>query len=416
MSIPNGVMYAQVDHAAGVQDYAPSAMCLRLIGISEQDFKSEAFNSDAGCSTYLVDLAWSDVQELLSLRGRAGTSQLVLRRWAQAIEEWPPGWWIVIHYTKLQAVSNSYAYELFTDASLPTYMTLTAVSMVSGPELTAPALSATGPSVARRQNFQVVAFHVGQGMCSLVQGSTGAGILLDAGAGTPVSRKAYQANTRQVNFNNDLETRTQALTKLEAIISHPDSDHWRVLDWDHRLCRQVTAIYTPSNTTSLGLKSKHVIGRVHAIGSSTVTNGTGGPPILKLHRSAPKHSDRNGECLIVEAVFNGRVLFPGDYVYDRFATDKNPAINALASASFDAVVVPHHGDTASRLNVVQPASSRSKAFFSAGNHPLYQHPRQNSMAAHKSAGFTNISRQRGKPLAPQQTASAKQDIDEILLP
>jgi len=415
MSIPNGIMYAQVDHAAGVQDYAPGAMCLRLIGISEQDFKSEAFNSDAGCSTFLIDIAWTDVQELLGLPKRFNASQLVLRRWTQALEEWPPGWWIVIHYTKARGTSNSYAYELFTDAGMPTYMTLKSLSLVSGPELRAPALSTTKPSIAR-QTFKVMAFHVGQGMCSLVQGDAGGGILLDVGAGTPVTRQAYQSNTGQANFKNDLETRTRALATLEAIISHPDSDHWRVLDWDRRLCHQVTAIYTPSNTASLGLKSKHVVGRVHAIGSSTVTNGPGGPPVLKLHRSAPRHSDRNGECLVVEAVSNGRVLFPGDYVYDRFVTDSNLAIKALATASFDAVVVPHHGDTASRLNVVQASTRTSKAFFSAGNHALYQHPRQTSITAHTKAGFKKISRQPGKPLTPTQTTSTAQDIDEVLLP
>jgi len=415
MSIPNGVMYAQVDQAVSVQDYPPEAMCLRLIGVSEQDFLSQAFNSDHGCSTFLIDVAWSDVRAVLGLPERFSPSPLALGRWTEALEDWRPHWWIVIEYIKQRKITRSYAYELFTDAEPPTYMTVKSLSFVSGPALTAPALSKSIPSIASRQNFHILAFHVGQGMCSLVQGGTD-GILLDVGAGTPVTRAAYQANTNQSIFNNDLESRTQALTALQAVISHPDSDHWRVLDWDQRLRNQVSDIFTPLNTASLGLKSKHVIKNVQAIGNSTVTNGPGGPPVLKLHRSAPWHSDRNGECLVVEAVCNGRVLFPGDYVYDRFAKDGNLDIKALASSSFDAVVVPHHGDAASGLSVVKASSSTSKAFFSAGNHAMYQHPRQTSMTAHKSAGFKNISRQLGKPLVPPKTASQVKDINEVSLP
>ena len=105
--------------------------------------------------------------------------------------------------------------------------------------------------------------------------------------------------------------------------------------------------------------------------------------------------DSNGICLISTIAFPGMItLLPGDYTYDRFTTDMNLAIRQLHSNSYGSIVVPHHGDAMSSLNVPSGGMTRSGipvALFSAGTHQGYQHPTNASLTAHTKAGYQNIS-------------------------
>lgn len=384
--VPDGVMYAQVEQARAVQDYEPSRSCVRLIGVDTDSFRTEAFNSGDGCRTYFVDIAWDTL--LATMGAAAGSFQgWPWAGWPQLlVDDWPDTLWVVLTYSRASEFSGVYAYEIFADAN-PTYLALKSVSFVTGPSVSAAPASTQVPTVPSSQTFTLYAYHVGQGMCALLKGQTD-GFLLDVGAGKPITRAAYR--THGTSFVNELLPAIKGLS-LQVVISHPDSDHWRLLDWDSSLCANVTAVYQPSRTAALAFKSPLIKPRVHALGSTRVTNGPGGATLFKAHRSQPKVSDRNGECLVVETHCGGRGLFPGDYVYDRMATDGDPAIKALATSAFDAVMVPHHGDTASASVLVSPTRpSSTPAFFSAGTHAGYGHPTSASLIAHKAVHFANI--------------------------
>ena len=263
--------------------------------------------------------------------------------------------------------------------------------------MTPPPLATTGPIIATSQAFDLSAFHVGQGMCALLHGAAD-GLLLDVGAGVPINRQHYRRWLRAPAsgaFTNELRLRTHGLN-LQAIISHPDSDHWRLLDWDPQLFGATRHIFTPAGAPALALKSSRAIGRVSSLaGTTTVANGPFGQPLLKAHRSSPAASDRNGECLVVEThtgtLGQDHSLFPGGYVYQRMAADGVAAIVGLSSATLDAVMVPHHGDAASASVLPTPRTAQhTAAFFSAGTHIGYGHPTAASISAHATRGFLNI--------------------------
>jgi hypothetical protein len=311
--------------------------------------------------------------------------------WSRILEDnWPSGLWVVLRYTKSNTPTEAYAYEIFANIEEPTYLNISAIQLISGPLVMAAQVASPSNSTHRVSSYTLCAYHVGQGMCALIKGQND-GFLLDVGAGTPVNRADYRRGKKSngTPFLNELKSATSGLA-LQAVISHPDSDHWRLLDWDPGLLTSVTAIFHPSGTAALAFKSPHVIGRVHSLGTTTVYDRYGAK-LLTAYRSLPATSDRNGECLVVETYCHGVGLFPGDYVYNRMATDGDPVIQALSTKAFDAVMVPHHGDTPSSSVTITPASAHSTpAFFSAGTHSSYKHPKKASLTAHTKRLFKNI--------------------------
>jgi beta-lactamase superfamily II metal-dependent hydrolase len=395
------VLYAQVEQAKAIQDYPPFKSCVRLVAVDEAAFQGQAFNSPQGCKTYFVDIAWGSVFFERAFGGaKQGHHFDGPWKWMSdsMLDDWPDRLWIRLGYTRTPRPTGAYYYEIFANED-QINISIESVQLLAGPAVTPAPLSKTGPAVANSQNFELSAFHVGQGMCALLAGQHD-GLLLDVGAGIPISRQTYRQWMRapaSTAFINELRARTQGLD-LQVILSHPDSDHWRLLDWDSQLFAATTHIFTPAQTSALALKSSRAVGRVFSLaGSTTVTNGPNGLPLLKAHRSSPAVSDRNGECLVVEThtgpQAQERCLFPGDYVYDRMAVDSMAVIASLSSAQLDAVMVPHHGDAASAAVLVTPKIvGRTAAFFSAGTHKGYGHPTLASTSAHASAGFDNIDR------------------------
>lgn len=404
------IMYAQVEQARAIQDYPPFRPCVRLVGIDAVDFGNQAFNMPTGCKAHFIDIASSHLLEAFAEgamhdppAGAPGAPGAAGCCWPFPPGGWPDDWpdrlWIELGYQHEPRVTGAYLYELFSDDDKVHDISIHRLRLLTGPAVQPPPLAATGPMVGGSQAVDLSAFHVGQGMCALLRCQKD-GILLDAGAGTPVRRGIYRQSLRSPTtspFVNDLRTATANL-RLQAIISHPDSDHWRLLDWDLALLASTNAIYTPHGAPALALKARQVIAKVHSLaGRMVVTNGAGGKVLLDVHRSSPAVSDRNGECLVVQAHSGPGckydTLLPGDYVYDRMAADHNADIRALSSASFDAVMVPHHGDAASAAVLVSPTVAASTvAFFSAGTHTGYKHPTQASLQAHQAAGFRNIDR------------------------
>jgi len=233
-------------------------------------------------------------------------------------------------------------------------------------------------------HFSLTAFHVGQGMCSLLAGDEHA-FFLDLGAGTPIRRPAYpalQKNEVLSSVNN-----LPSGCRIVVVLSHPDSDHWRLLDWDSRLAASVDAIVLPSRIPSLAFKSQVLSGRVYSADDFVVRLGSGRDE-LRVYRSVPARSDRNGECLVCNVEIGGRnALLSGDYVYKRMSADGHAALSSLQSEKYDALVVPHHGDRASAKKVPVANTDQAIAFFSAGNHASYGHPHAKSRQAHIDRGY-----------------------------
>jgi beta-lactamase superfamily II metal-dependent hydrolase len=288
----------------------------------------------------------------------------------------------------------SYHYPTFTSADVdPTFCTLENIEPVLAsspmPELPTPP---TADSVDLFLNNQpplplsLHTFHVGQGMCSLLDDGVN-GVLFDIGAGKPVIRRTYPT------IKNELVGSIAGLQSLNIILSHADEDHWRILQWDSSIRAKVRHIFVPSGSRSLSFQDRSIRGTIRSSGG--FVHQLAGNGILSVTKAQPVQVDNNGICLISTIALPGvTTLLPGDYTYDRFITDINPAVRQLHSNSYDSIVVPHHGDARSSLNVPAPGTTRSRipiAFFSAGTHQGYHHPTNVSLTAHTKAGYQNIS-------------------------
>lgn len=390
--IPEGQLFAQVESVWAVKDYPPYRNCVRLIGVDRSAFDSESYNSESGCQTYVIDLDWRDVAPHLAWKGTFP--------W---FDPGPPNGfrgnpnrkanWLKIDYALAADFANSYAYPAF-EAADPIYIHIRDVSRVSGAIVQPLALSTTHAHLQPSTGIapcRLTAFHVGQGMCSVFHGED-RGYVLDAGAGTPVRRKQYLAGAHDdgMPFVNELRHLVSTLSEASAILSHPDSDHWRLLDWDAALLGKMQSVFLTAGEPALAFAAPAVKPKV--VGICDQVFNLNSRNWLDVRRSRPATSDKNGECLVTAVHCGQRVaLLPGDYVYERMGTDSNVAIVQMAQQRFDAVVVPHHGDEASAAQVVAPRQPlESRAFFSAGNHTGYGHPTPASVASHRRRDFLVI--------------------------
>ncbi|CAJ2766841.1 ComEC/Rec2 family competence protein [Burkholderia pseudomallei] len=390
--IPDGVMYCKLETSNGVKDYAPRVRCVRLFGVSLSSFQIEEWTDANGCEVHILDIS---IRDWIHAVNRAH-HELGVPWWkdlwlfheesslGDSLEESP---WVEVKYKLARGPSDSYAYPAFT-GSAPTYIEIDTVQFAWGPAIPPLAEASSLPTYrvkGTERDWKLEGFHVGQGMCSVFHNDE-SGFLLDAGAGTPVNREAYQAESIANELMPLVEKLATSDASLPMIISHPDADHWRLLDWDVELLNRVGPVYLPSGRPSLAFNSHIIKPRVHGIGTRTLFHS--GPTSLSVYRSAPTSSDKNGECLVTVCEAAGKkALLPGDYVYKRMKSEAGTPISLLSAGQFDAVVVPHHGDEASSEQVFLPGGSESKAFFSAGTHQGYGHPTQSSIDAHRAAGF-----------------------------
>jgi beta-lactamase superfamily II metal-dependent hydrolase len=387
-AVPERELFAQVDTWWAVKDYPPIRNCVRLIGVDTYSFNNQLFNSEFGCQTYVLDLDWRD------LLYAPYPTPFWFPCAAHPDFDEGHGAWLRVTYETSSDTTSSYAYPAF-EAADPTYLNVLNVEPVPGPSV-APVPFSPAPvtafPAAEDVPYALTAFHVGQGMCAVMHGPS-SGYVLDAGAGTPVSRRDYLAKRHEdgAPFVNELRPLVDGLARVSAILSHPDADHWRLLDWDEVILAKLQNIFLPAGQPALAFNAPRVKPKVSGLGDFVFSMNSRNQ--LDVRRSGPTRSDKNGECLVTVAHCERRKgLLPGDYVYDRMATDRNPDIVRFAHDSYDAVVVPHHGDEASAARIVRPSrSGRSEAFFSAGTHAGYGHPTTMSIESHERAGFRKIS-------------------------
>ncbi|MDR7020215.1 hypothetical protein [Aeromonas salmonicida] len=233
-------------------------------------------------------------------------------------------------------------------------------------------------------DFSLKAYTVGQGMCSLLCDGD-VGYLLDAGAGTPITRKNYIDKKIKNELSNDIDK----LNKLYLILSHLDSDHFRIIRWDSTILSKIDTIFIPLNLKWVESNEKSISGKVAAINKLSVTSKNF---ILNAFRTEhyTSSAEKNDNELVTHLVLNNNnILYPGDYSYTKITKDKNTEISTLAELKYHLLLVPHHGDKDSQYKIPKPQNDSSLAYFSAGDHKSWCHPNTESLDEHKSLGYKN---------------------------
>lgn len=233
-------------------------------------------------------------------------------------------------------------------------------------------------------DFLLNSYTVGQGMCSLLHNGD-VGYLLDAGAGTPVTRKNYLDK----KIINELSEDIKRLNKLYLILSHLDSDHFRIIRWDSTILSKIDTIFIPFNLPWIDSSEKSISGKVAAIKKLSVTSNN-----LALNAFRTEHykksAEKNDNELVTHIVLSDKhILFPGDYSYNKITKDKNSSISVLTQLKYHLLLVPHHGDKDSQYQIPPPQNDNSLAYFSAGNHKSWCHPNAESLDEHKLLGYNN---------------------------
>lgn len=234
-------------------------------------------------------------------------------------------------------------------------------------------------------DFRIIPYSVGQGMCSLLHNGK-IGYLLDAGAGKPVLRDNYIKS----NIINDLINDISDLDEVYLILSHLDSDHFRLIRWDGNILGKIKEIYIPFGLSWLDSKEKLINKKVRPIKELTVKSKN---MALNCYRTEhPSASEKkNDNELITWIELNGEnILYPGDYVYSSIDKDKNKNVSMMSKNDYEFICVPHHGDKESQYLIPSPSSESSVVYFSAGNHSSWKHPTPESVSEHKNKGFNTI--------------------------
>lgn len=385
-----------------IRDYADEGACVRLIGVEDRHNWATMLESE-GANTFTLDVDQTELERFVGLQSCLVSRMLsrisglfrYIRR--PGLPSSPNSYWAEYYWLRIVADCSeenkgpNYLYQTFS-TNYPEFFRLVDAAWEPGD----PLVRIVGP-VSNQEHAVGLpgtsvtlcsAFHVGQGMCALVKGD-GGGVLLDAGAGKPISRSRYLSG----QLRNDLTTATAGLS-LKMVLSHAHRDHWNLLAWDTSLLGRVDDIFIPDKTNALVFKDVAIRHKLRPIGASLrLTMNTDSR--LDVFRTAPAPStpnSANSHALVALFVRGERekVLFGGDYSYQYMRSDTSSGINSIINQDpYDAVVVPHHGDDDSKKELPSPQSG-ALAFFSAGTHPHYRHPRQSSIDAHVAIGYTVI--------------------------
>lgn len=395
--------YCQVDTYQGRKDYLRGGRCVRFVGVEQSDYTRLMQDElKDGVTTFVVDL---DVPSFLrraqskvwKLNNRCHDRMLALLE-LQLQEE------AVWYEINVNVAETGYSYFYPTFSTLPpTYFTAKIVRLVEAPSLRVKPLhtdkllgfmqaTKAMPSLRDRapcyEKLNFSAFHVGQGMCSLVHDRRH-GVMFDAGAGKPVTRERYLAGLEK----NELQSLVLEFESIPYfVLSHFDNDHWNILAWDQSIRDSVEQIIVPNvknrSPRSVAFFDRKIKDKV--VEASTVSIQLSGNSLIEIRRSNPTASDSNGHCLVSYIQIEKKLaLAAGDYVYSRMKTDTGPLISAWNKALYSAVIVPHHGDKASSHNIPGCVDD-AVAFFSAGTHKTWGHPNDASINGHKKKGFQTI--------------------------
>lgn len=372
-----GTLFCKLDAINVPAEYGEERQVWRFIGVEPQEFESRAF--EEGVTAISLDIDSASINR--DMEQYFCPDAVDCSICSPNIQSW---FQIDYHLT-----GSSYAYTTF-GATPPLSLTVTAIKMVKGPSLpTFPKYSAP-TDIDMASPYRCSSFEVGQGMASIVYNES-EGFLLDAGAGTPIKRAKYQNKSSGLPYNDLKNIATSR--KLRFFLSHGDSDHWRLLAWDKELRDRVTEYVVPHGLESIPFFDKNVKAQVRELSADLAPLDLGNSAKLYFYRTDPPSPTSNNNGIV--AVFEkhrDQVLIAGDCVYSEMVKDNNSSVALLVSSStaYKAVIVPHHGDEHSAADVPMGTSSGAIAFFSAGDHPTYNHPRPCSVRKHELACYTGL--------------------------
>lgn len=233
-------------------------------------------------------------------------------------------------------------------------------------------------------NIVLKAYQVGQGMCSLLHNSK-QGYLIDCGIGTPFKKQHYKNI-----LNNNLLDDIKNLSSISLILSHLDSDHYRLISWDAFLLSKIDSIYIPCGVSGIICKDVLINNKIHHCESIKLQMNIGN---LQSYRTNPNNiSCKKNDNALVTLITTTKecILYPADYSYYHMKNDMNKNINLLASLKYSFIIVPHHGDKNSAKDIFSPKNVSALAFFSAGDNEKYKHPTKASIDAHSKLGYIPI--------------------------
>ena len=177
----------RLDTTAGTKDYLKGGRCVRFLGVRETEFNQQAM--EAGVTTFTIDIDYWD-SGLADFR-HLMTNDKPLISYREENLEFAQRWF-KIKLGKHTGVGNglSYTHQTFKGDRPQFFQFVGIQPLSSGPTIPPP--QASDP--VKRGNlgegqFYFDAFHVGQGMCSVVHNNN-IGIMLDAGAGKPITKPA----------------------------------------------------------------------------------------------------------------------------------------------------------------------------------------------------------------------------------
>lgn len=368
------------------QDYEPYNLSITLTVINKETFENQYYNNESGCDTIILSIGENSYfnHEIINFINFINYP-------------YENNWLEIKGNICKKSESNLYFYQAFSELGLDqTYININEINLIKN-EIPSPPPQITSLSDLESlieneegNEAEFFSFHVGQGMCSLMTIGR-VGIIFDMGAGKPIQRQTYSSKKNELseNYINKLEY-------IYILISHLDEDHWRLMEWEiarnPRILDKIKQVIIPNSGTELLFKNSKIINKVGTLDFDLSIYST--EFLLNIYRSKPKCiNNSNNNCLVCDIELNeNTILIPGDYVYSNMLKDKNTKIQAIPNNNYSLIIVPHHGDEKSSKNVPNSVAEpfTSRAYFSAGTHAGYKHPRQSSIDAHNKNHFQEI--------------------------
>ncbi|SFU97324.1 hypothetical protein SAMN05216350_11043 [Polaromonas sp. YR568] len=391
-------LYCKLEQLFAFTDFEEPTPCIRFIGVRDEDFNEQSFTQGSdGVATFVVDVDASTSKAPESTEPSRGQSnpnsdllQIDWNKFCETPEDCKTcteasGLWYKITYN-IDPRGSSSTYATFgATAGTTQSIQVLAISSLPGPTPAPFRPYTRRPDSALQRTYSLLAFEVGQGMCNLICSDVD-GYIFDAGAGTPITKAKYVSGFMRHDLHDQIQRLPEA---VEFFLSHGDQDHWRMLAWDDRLINKISIFVVPSGMKSIAFFDVKVKPRVRELSSHLPKWQLAPQTYLSVYRTRPPQKTSNNDGLIAVFERDGeKAILPGDCTYKEMRKDLDPGVSNLPSNVYKAVVVPHHGDKESSYDV-PPSQANGIAFFSAGNHPTFNHPRPESEAAHKISGFSN---------------------------
>jgi len=232
------------------------------------------------------------------------------------------------------------------------------------------------------ENPSFIGHHTGQGLFTSLKSGDNYVAHFDIGIGTPYKR---DKNPYIKNYNGYL---FKNIKERIIILSHWDSDHYRLASWKPILAEASWFFSLPFNVKACHIEMIRLItkkGKYRLIKNKISYSSSS----LKISSMKVSGRSSNHYGLITWLkIHDKNILITGDTSYQALKNELNYPKKLLKD--LNVVTVPHHGDFSSQYEVPKPSGNEPKSFFSAGDHKGYKHPTKESIRAHKALKWIEI--------------------------